>query len=134
MQQRLESLDITFDEKRIEKITDIGIQKILLKHLKQEVYQNVFDENSKTIPAQELAFSENGLEELNKNITTLNNGKKHQPIKKVRIFEEGGKFSLGQSGNKTDKYVETTKEQTYFFAIYKDKNGKRNYKSFHLMK
>jgi hypothetical protein len=32
-----------------------------------KVYQNVFDENSETIQAQE-PFSENGLEELNKTL------------------------------------------------------------------
>jgi CRISPR-associated endonuclease Csn1 len=123
------TLDNTFDEKRIEKITDTGIQKILLNHLKQEIYQNAIDENGKKIPANEVAFSENGLDELNKNITALNNGKKHQPIKKVRVFEEGGKFSLGQIGNKSDKYVEAAKGTNLFFAIYQDEKGKRNYKT-----
>ncbi|WP_395050127.1 type II CRISPR RNA-guided endonuclease Cas9 [Flavobacterium sp.] len=123
------TLDITFDEKRIEKITDTGIQQILLNHLKQEIYQNAIDENGKKIPAYEVAFSENGIDQLNKNITALNNGKKHQPIKKVRVFEEGGKFSLGQTGNKADKYVETAKGTNLFFAIYQDENGKRNYKT-----
>nr|WP_315198707.1 type II CRISPR RNA-guided endonuclease Cas9 [uncultured Flavobacterium sp.] len=123
------TLDNTFDEKRIEKITDTGIQKIILNHLKQEIYQNAIDENGKKIPANEVAFSENGLDELNKNITALNNGKKHQPIKKVRVFEEGGKFSLGQTGNKTDKYVEAAKGTNLFFAIYQDENEKRNYKT-----
>jgi CRISPR-associated endonuclease Csn1 len=123
------TLDVTFDEKKIEKITDTGIQKILLNHLKQEVYQNTIEENGKKIPAHEVAFSENGLEELNKNITALNNGKKHQPIKKVRVFEEGGKFGLGQTGNKIDKYVETAKGTNLFYAIYTDEIGKRNYKT-----
>jgi CRISPR-associated endonuclease Csn1 len=123
------TLDITFDEKRIEKITDTGIQKILFNHLKKDIYQNAFDENGKIIPAHEVAFSENGLDELNKNITALNNGKNHQPIKKVRIFEEGGKFSLGQTGNKADKYVEAAKGTNLFFAIYQDEKGKRNYKT-----
>ncbi|WP_298394809.1 type II CRISPR RNA-guided endonuclease Cas9 [Flavobacterium sp.] len=123
------NLDITFDEKRIEKITDTGIQKILLNHLRQEKYQNVVDESGKKIPAHEVAFSENGLDELNKNITVLNNGKKHQPIIKVRVFEEGGKFSLGQTGNKSDKYVEAAKGTNLFFAIYQDEKGKRNYKT-----
>ena len=123
------TLDITFDEKKIEKITDTGIQKILLNHLKQEIYQNAIDDNGKKIPAHEIAFSENGLDELNKSITVLNNGKKHQPIKKVRVFEEGGKFSLGQAGNKVDKYVETAKGTNLFFAIYQDEKGKRSYKT-----
>ena len=123
------TLDITFDEKKIEKITDTGIQKILLNHLKQEIYQNIIDENGKKIPAHEVAFSENGLDKLNKNITALNNAKNHQPIKKVRIFEDGGKFSLGQIGNKGDKFVEAAKGTNLFFAIYRDENGKRNYKT-----
>ncbi|SHM03116.1 type II CRISPR RNA-guided endonuclease Cas9 [Flavobacterium xanthum] len=123
------TLDFTFDEKRIEKITDTGIQKILLNHLTQEIYQNTIDENGKKIPAHEVAFSENGLDDLNKNITALNDGKKHQPIIKVRVFEEGGKFSLGQTGNKADKYVEAAKGTNLFFAIYQDEKGKRNYKT-----
>ncbi|MFA9191300.1 type II CRISPR RNA-guided endonuclease Cas9 [Flavobacterium sp. FZUC8N2.13] len=123
------TLDNSFDEKKIEKITDTGIQKILLNHLNQKIYQNAIDENGKKIPAHEVAFSENGLDELNKNLTTLNNGKNHQPIKKVRVFEEGGKFSLGQTGNKIDKYVEAAKGTNLFFAIYQDEKGKRNYKT-----
>ena len=126
------TLDNSFDEKKIEKITDIGIQKILLNHLKQEMYQNAIDENGKIIPAHEIAFSENGLDELNKNLTTLNNGKKHQPIKKVRVFEESGRFFLGNTGNKKDKFVETASGTNLFFAIYKDNNGKRNYKTIPL--
>ena len=101
------SLDISFDEKKIDKITDTGIQKILLKHLQQEIYQNAKDENGKKIPPHELAFSEEGLEALNKHIVALNDGKDHQPIKKVRIYEEGGKFALGETGNKSKKFVET---------------------------
>jgi CRISPR-associated endonuclease Csn1 len=123
------TLDNSFDEKRIEKITDTGIQKILLNHLKQEIYQNAIDENGKKDPAHEVAFSENGLDLLNKNIIALNNGKKHQAIIKVRVFEEGGKFSLGQIGSKADKYVEAAKGTNLFFAIYQDENGKRNYKT-----
>jgi CRISPR-associated endonuclease Csn1 len=123
------NLDITFDEKKIEKITDTGIQKILLNHLKQEIYQNAIDESGKKITPHEVAFSEIGIDELNKNIKALNNGKNHQPIKKVRIFEESKRFSLGQAGSKRDKYVETAKGTNLFFAIYQDENGKRNYKT-----
>jgi CRISPR-associated endonuclease Csn1 len=126
------TLDITFDEKRIQKITDTGIQKILLKHLQQEMYQNAIDENGKKVPAHEVAFSENGLDELSKNITSLNNGKKHQPIKKIRVFEESSRFFLGNTGNKKDKFVETASGTNLFFAIYKDNNGKRNYKTIPL--
>lgn len=123
------NLDITFDEKKIKKITDTGIQKILLNHLKQEIYQNAIDENGKKIAPQEVAFSEIGIEELNNNIKVLNNGKNHQPIKKVRVFEESNRFQLGQLGNKTKKYVETAKGTNLFFAVYQDEKGKRNYKT-----
>ncbi|KUJ59230.1 hypothetical protein AR687_24240 [Flavobacteriaceae bacterium CRH] len=126
------NLDITFDEKKIEKITDTGIQKILLNHLKQEIYQNAIDESGKKIAPHEVAFSEIGIDELNKNIKVLNNGKNHQPIKKVRIFEESKRFSLGQSGSKTDKYVETAKGTNLFYAIYEGKKGNRNYKTIPL--
>lgn len=126
------NLDITFDEKKIEKITDTGIQKILLNHLKQEIYQNAIDENGKKIAPHEIAFSETGIEELNKNIKTYNDGKNHQPIKKVRIFEESKRFSLGQTGRKTDKYVETAKGTNLFYAIYADEKGKRNFNTIPL--
>ncbi|OCB78684.1 type II CRISPR RNA-guided endonuclease Cas9 [Flavobacterium crassostreae] len=122
-------LDITFDEKKIQKITDTGIQKILLNHLKQEKYQNTVDENGKKLAPHEIAFSENGLEDLNKNITFLNDGKNHQPIKKVRIFEEGNKFPLGEVGNKINKFVETAKGTNLFFAVYENDDKKRNYKT-----
>lgn len=122
-------LDITFDEKRIAKITDTGIQKILLNHLKQDIYQNVFDENGKNTPTHEVAFSEKGLDELNKNIQVLNNGKNHQPIKKVRVFEESKRFALADTGNKSTKYVETAKGTNLFFAVYENDDKKRNYKT-----
>ncbi|PXV61124.1 CRISPR-associated endonuclease Csn1 [Dysgonomonas alginatilytica] len=125
-------LDTTFDEKRIEKITDTGIQKILMKHLNQDIYQNATDEAGKKIPSHELAFSEEGLEALHKNMLTLNNGKPHQPIKKVRVFEEGRKFALGTRGNKKDKYVEAAKGTNLFFAIYIDQDGKRSYETIPL--
>ena len=107
------AVDITFTEKIISSITDTGIQKILLNYL-----------NYKGSP--EVAFSAEGLEELNKNIAQYNNGKKHQPIYKVRIFEEGSKFSLGETGTKTTKYVEAAKGTNLFFGVYQGKE-KRTY-------
>ena len=44
----------------------------------------------------------------------------------------GSKFSLGQSGNKKDKYVEAAKGTNLFFAVYEDKNRKRSYKTIPL--
>jgi CRISPR-associated endonuclease Csn1 len=114
------SLDTSFDIETIESITDTGIQKILKNYLKAK------DNNS------ELAFSPEGIEDLNKNISKYNDGKQHQPIYKVRIFELGSKFQIGQSGNKKHKYVEAAKGTNLFFAVYENENGKRSYETIPL--
>ena len=100
-------LDTSFDEKKITgSVTDTGIQKILLRHLKAN------GNNA------ELAFSPEGIEAMNKNIIELNDGKGHQPIYKVRVYEKADKFAVGQTGNKSAKYVEAAKGTNLFFAIY----------------
>ena len=115
------NLDTTFGTKKIESITDTGIQKILLNHL-----ANYNDQ-------PELAFSPEGIDDMNKNMVELNNGKFHQPIIKVRTYEpKGNKFNVGSSGNKKDKYVEAAKGTNLFFAIYADENGKRSYETIQL--
>lgn len=99
-------------------MTDTGIQKILLRHL--EANDN----------KPELAFSPEGIEEMNKNIVQLNNGRFHQPIYKVRIYETKGlKFNIGTTGAKTTKFVEAAQGTNLFFAVYLDSDGKRNYES-----
>lgn len=107
------ALDDTFTEKKIKSITDTGIQKILLNYLQAKNND------------PKLAFTPEGIEEMNNNIEKYNNGKKHQPIYKVRLFETGTKFQVGYTGNKSKKYVEAAKGTNLFFAIYEDKNGKR---------
>lgn len=102
-------IDSTFTEKVIEGITDTGIQKILLNYLK-------FKKNP------EIAFSPEGIEELNKNIALYNDGKPHKPIRKVRIFEQGSKFPLGEVGNKSQKYVEAAKGTNLYFGVYQGKD------------
>ncbi len=126
------SLDTSFDEKKIKSsVTDTGIQKILLAHL--ENYKGALDEKGKEIPPEILAFTPESIEEMNKRIVDLNEGVFHQPIFKVRVFEKGtGRFSVGQSGSKKDKYVEAAKGTNLFFAIYQDKNGKRSYETIPL--
>jgi CRISPR-associated endonuclease Csn1 len=114
------SLDTSFDEKVIGSITDLGIQKILKNYLQSKAGNS------------ELAFSPEGIEDLNKNIAAYNDGKPHQPIYKVRIFESGSKFPLGKTGNKKDKYVEAAKGTNLFFAIYEDENGKRRFNTIPL--
>lgn len=113
------SLDTSFDLKSINSITDTGIQKILKNYLEFK-------------GTAELAFSPEGIEDLNNNIEMYNDGKSHQPINKVRVFELGSKFQVGQIGNKKDKYVEAAKGTNLFFAVYEDKNGKRSYETIPL--
>lgn len=112
-----ESLDTSFNKKKIEeKIADTGIQQILLHHLEQ----NNNDPNQ--------AFSPEGIEWMNKNIISLNNGKWHQPIYKVRTYEQAEKFRVGQTGNKSEKFVEAAKGTNLFFAIYETEH-KRSFAS-----
>ena len=91
---------------KIEGITDTGIQKILKAHLQAK------DNNP------ELAFSADGIDEMNRNIVELNSGKPHKPIYKVRRFESGNKYSIGQTGCKAKKFVEADKGTNLFFAIF----------------
>lgn len=98
---------ISFDRKKIENsITDTGIQKILLAHLAVK----------KDNP--ELAFSPDGIDEMNRNITMLNGGKYHKPINKVRVYEKADKFMVGNTGNKSAKFVEAAKGTNLFFAVF----------------
>lgn len=100
-------LDTSFDRKKIESsITDTGIQKILLRHLEQK------DNNP------DIAFSPDGIDEMNRNIIQLNNGKYHQPIIKVRWYEQADKFAVGQTSNKSSKFVEAAQGTNLFFAVY----------------
>lgn len=127
------SLNDSFNEIKIKSITDTGIQKILLNHLKSEKYQNRLDDKGKLITPEILAFSPEGIDELNTNIIELNQGKYHQPIQKVRTFEpKGNKFAIGNIGNKKDKYVIAAKGSNLFFAIYVNENGKRSYETIPL--
>ncbi|MBL0137696.1 MAG: type II CRISPR RNA-guided endonuclease Cas9 [Bacteroidetes bacterium] len=114
-------IDISFDLNTINAITDTGIQKILKNYLKSK------NENPL------IAFSPEGLEEMNLNIEKYNDGISHKPIFKVRIFEAGSKFQVGQTGNKMSKYVEADKGTNLFFAIYWDeKKSKRVFETIPL--
>lgn len=125
------TLNENFNEKKIESITDTGIQVILLKHL--DNYRDKLDENGKTIDPEALAFSPDGIEKLNKNIQALNGGMPHPPIYRVRTYETlGNKFCVGTVGNKKTKFVEAAKGTNLFFAIYIDEKGNRSYDSIPL--
>ncbi|MBR6161432.1 MAG: type II CRISPR RNA-guided endonuclease Cas9 [Bacteroidales bacterium] len=92
--------------KKIDGITDTGIQKILKAHLQAK------DNNP------ELAFSPDGIDEMNRNIVKLNGGKQHKPIYKVRRYESGNKYPIGQIGCKAKKFVEADKGTNLFFAVF----------------
>jgi CRISPR-associated endonuclease Csn1 len=104
-----------FTRKKLESITDLGIQKILENHLKNYI-------SAEGKEQFDLAFSPVGIQALNKNIINLNDGKKHQPIYKVRLYEVGNKFSVSddKESAKHTKYVEAAKGTNLFFAVYWD--------------
>ncbi len=101
------TLDTSFDKNTIlNSVTDTGIQKILLAHL----------ERCGNKP--DIAFSPDGVDNMNRDIVELNGGVPHKPIFKVRWYEKADKFAIGQTGNKKTKYVEAAKGTNLFFAIY----------------
>ncbi len=116
-------------EKHIEQITDRGIREIIIpNHLK-----NYTDEKGKINFEQ--AFSPEGIQELNNNIIELNNGKRHNPIYKVRFYEVGSRFPVSENTKsaKHQKYVEAAKGTNLFFAIYlNEKKQKREYETIPL--
>ena len=145
---------------RIESVTDTGIQKILLVHLKKydrlefksdnnafeilingriQTYREKYSINDNDIKSiidssnntfyykgieiheedienadkrknilsshnlkitikhyPDIAFSPDGIDNMNRNILELNGGKPHKPIYKVRHYESGNKYSIGQ--------------------------------------
>lgn len=90
----------------IESITDESIQKILMAHLAANNNDS------------QVAFSAEGIDEMNRNIVCLNNGKFHKPIKRVRVYEQSEiKFSVGQNGSKAYKFVEADKGTNLFFVV-----------------
>lgn len=109
-------LDTSFDAKQISFITDTGIQKILLNYLQSK------EGNA------EIAFTPEGIEEMNKNISIYNGGKAHQPILNVRVAtSKGMKYPVGQTGNKATKFVVAEKGTNLYFAIYENELGERSY-------
>lgn len=105
------ALNESFTEDYIRnKVTSEAIQKILLAHL----------ERCNNDP--KLAFSPDGIEKMNADIQTLNNGVPHKPIFKVRTYEKAEKFAVGQIGAKSKKFVETDKGTKLFTFVYEKTN------------
>lgn len=115
-------LDTSFTtDKIVNKVTDTGIQKILLRHLEKKQGD------------PELAFSPDGIDEMNRTIGELNDDKNHHPIYKLRVCEtKGRKFKVGERGNKSSKFVEAAEGTNLFFAIYQTEEGKRVYETIPL--
>ena len=106
-----------FNEEKIKsKITDSGIQKILLAHLAN-------NNNDPTI-----AFSPEGIEEMNRNIFRLNENKPHKPIRKIRKYEKAdNKYAVGKKENRNRKFVEAAKGTNLYFGIYQKGDGTRTF-------
>ncbi len=115
--------------KTLESITDVSIQEILKNHLKDYDYTN---DKNEIVLNPELAFSHDGIKELNKNIIQLNNGKDHKPIFKVRMSDVlGTKFSVSEDGQKRTKFVVTAQGSNTFCAFYeKEKSESANDRKF----
>lgn len=112
------TLDETFDEKRILTITDTGIQQILLCYLQERGGD------------PKVAFSPEGIADMNEHIELYNHGRLHKPILKVRESTPlGEKFAIGTRGNKGKKFAEAQKGTNLYFAIYVDEEGKRSYET-----
>lgn len=105
-------LDTSFDRKKIRnEITDTGIQQILLRYL------DAMGGNPAT------AFTPEGIERMNRDITLYTGGKRHQPIRKVRVYEKAEKFAVGTRGNKAEKFVEAAKGTNLYYAIYETREA-----------
>lgn len=112
-------LDTSFDKKKIEtSVTDTGVQKILLAHLASKGGN------------PELAFSPDGIDEMNRNIISLNGNRYHKPIFKVRYYEQSEKkFAIGDKGNKKTKFAEADDGTNLYFVIYETKENGRVFAS-----
>ncbi len=116
-------LDVTFTKERIKSITDTGIQQILLHRL------------AECSDDPKVAFSPEGIAEMNARIAHYNKGKDHKPILRVRVAESlGMKHPVGETGNKTSKFVEAAKGTNLYYAIYGDGHGKRTFATIPLAK
>ena len=109
-------LDTSFDAKRIEAVTDTGIQRILSNYLKAKGGD------------PKIAFTPEGIADMNQHITAYNNGKQHKPILKVRVSTKlGKKYPVGQTGCKAGQFVVAEAGTNLYFAVYEDGEGNRSY-------
>jgi CRISPR-associated endonuclease Csn1 len=114
------SLNEKFNADYIRKnLVDRTISDILCKHLTK----NEFDNDPK------LAFSPEGVDNLNRDILNGVYAPYSKMIKKVQVYEPLGlKFSLADSGVKATQFAEADKGTNIFFGIYSGESGKRLFK------
>lgn len=109
-------LDDSFDIRKILSITDTGIQQILLRYLEAKGGD------------PKIAFSPEGIVEMNNHIADFNKGREHKTIIRVRVSETmGEKHAIGENGVNAKKYAEAQSGTNLFFAIYENTEGKRSY-------
>ena len=86
-------------------------------------------ENKQIIQNPQIAFSADGINAMNQNITELNNGKKHKPIYKVQVRQAIGKmFPVAEEEThkattiKNKQYVISDSGSNNFCGIYKSED------------
>lgn len=111
------AIDDSITLKQIESITDTCIRDTLMNYLEARGGD------------PKVAFSPEGLEDMNANITFYTpNRKPHKPILKARFTESmGQKFAIGQTGNNSKKFVEAQSGTNLFYGIYEAEDGSRSY-------
>ena len=113
--------NIKIDYITIEK-KEIKETEIFIKNLNEEIDIKLIKKNP------QLAFSHDGIKEMNNNIINLNNGKFHHPIYKVRTSDAmGTKFSVSEEGQKSKKYVVTAAGSNAFCGFYQKGEDRKFY-------
>ncbi|MEI9957292.1 MAG: hypothetical protein WDM90_13605 [Ferruginibacter sp.] len=122
--EKFASIPSNLIEDKIKSITDTAIQKILLNHIKNYIELN---EKQKEFYNTEKAFSPDGISEMNNNILSLNDGKPHQKIFKIRTAGKMGKaFSVSENIFKKSKIVKTAGDSNFYCGFYQ-KGEERKY-------
>lgn len=111
------------DEIQIRKnVYDTAIQNILINHLQHYPgkKEGTYDASS--------AFSENGVNEMNKNIVELNGGKPHKPIHALRVLEKlGEKICISSHSKNKHKYAVAQSGTNLYYGVYINDKGERSY-------
>lgn len=114
--EKFSSIPSNAIEDKIKTITDTAIQKVLLNHIKNYIE---IDEKQNKFYSTEKAFCPDGISEMNSNILSLNEGKPHQKIFKVRTAGKMGKsFPVSENIFKKSKFVKTAGDSNFYCGFY----------------